>query len=181
MEVVLVMFTADGQRKGFPLARAVTIVGRREDCDLRIPLTEISRKHCRLVQEGDQLRLEDLGSSNGTFHNGARIQEAILQPGDTLQVGPVLFTVQVDGFPPDDLLKPPAEEKAPAAEESRSPAVGPSNGSNQTTTGTFTKRPLAPVENGDFAIAADDGDDEESEDNDVIDLLGSSEDEGKPK
>jgi len=107
MQVVLVMFKADGERRSFSLPRDVTVIGRREDCDLRIPLSDVSRKHCRLIKDGDTLRLEDLGSSNGTFHNQVRIQEAIVQPGDAIQIGPVAFAVQVDGVPDEDQIVPP--------------------------------------------------------------------------
>jgi pSer/pThr/pTyr-binding forkhead associated (FHA) protein len=108
MQVVLAMFRADGERRSFSISRDMTVIGRREDCDFRIPLGEISRKHCRLIKDGQTLRLEDLGSSNGTFRNGERIQEAELQPGDTIQVGPVIFVVQIDGVPADDQLQPMA-------------------------------------------------------------------------
>lgn len=114
MQVVLVMFRADGERRSFSIARDVTVLGRREDCDLRIPLTEVSRKHCRLIKDGDVLRLEDLGSSNGTFHNGERVQEAEIQPGDSVQVGPVVFAVQIDGVPADEELQPPPPPDAEA-------------------------------------------------------------------
>lgn len=113
MEVVLVMFSADGGKRSFPIIHDVTIIGRREDCDLRIPLTEVSRKHCRIIKEGDSLRIEDLGSSNGSYHNGSRVQEALIQPGDQLQVGPVIFTVQIDGNPPEDEIQPPQPQEEP--------------------------------------------------------------------
>jgi pSer/pThr/pTyr-binding forkhead associated (FHA) protein len=106
MDVNLVMFRGDGEKRSFKLPRDVTLVGRREDCDLRIPLSEISRKHCRLIKEADSLRLEDLGSSNGTFHNGQRIQESIIAPGDSIQVGPIVFVAQIDGQPPQEQLHP---------------------------------------------------------------------------
>src|SRR5687768_1098001 len=106
MQAVLVMFRSDGERRSFSMARDMTVIGRREDCDLRIPLGEVSRKHCRILRDGDSLKLEDLGSSNGTFLNGSRVQEAILSPGDTIQVGPVVFVLQVDGQPSDDELQP---------------------------------------------------------------------------
>jgi len=99
MQVVLVMFRSDGERRSFSVTREVTIVGRREDCDLRIPLSDVSRKHCRVIKDGDTLRLEDLGSSNGTFVNGQRVREATLSAGDTLSVGPVHFGVCIDGAP----------------------------------------------------------------------------------
>jgi pSer/pThr/pTyr-binding forkhead associated (FHA) protein len=110
MQVVLVMFRSDGERRSFSLSHDMTVVGRREDCDLRIPLGDISRKHCRLVKEGDSLRIEDMGSSNGTFVNGRRIQEAILNPGDNLQIGPITFVVQIDGVPADEHIQPPMSD-----------------------------------------------------------------------
>jgi len=84
----------------------MTVVGRREDCDLRIPLSDVSRKHCRLIIEGEALKVEDLGSSNGTYRNGERVQQTEIVPGDTLQVGPVIFVLQVDGYPADEDLQP---------------------------------------------------------------------------
>jgi predicted component of type VI protein secretion system len=114
MQAVLVMFRSDGERRSFSMSRDMTVIGRREDCDLRIPLGEVSRKHCRILRDGDSLKLEDLGSSNGTFLNGQRVQEAILSPGDTLQVGPVVFVLQIDGQPSDDELRPVTMEPAAA-------------------------------------------------------------------
>src|SRR5690606_17105326 len=113
-----VMFRADGERRSFSLPREMTVIGRREDCDLRIPLGDVSRKHCRLVQEGGTLRLEDLGSSNGTYHNGQRVQEATISPGDTIQIGPVVFVAQIDGMPPDDALQPLTMQAAAALDAS---------------------------------------------------------------
>src|SRR5687768_6702597 len=106
MQAVLVMFRSDGERRSFSVTRDMTVIGRREDCDLRIPLGEVSRKHCRLVRDGDILKIEDLGSSNGTFLNAHRVQEALLSPGDSIQVGPIVFVLQVDGTPADDELSP---------------------------------------------------------------------------
>src|SRR3954464_3845272 len=106
MQVVLVMFRAEGERKTFSITRDVTVMGRREDCDFRIPLGDISRKHCRIIKEENALKIEDLGSSNGTYVNGKRIHEAELQPGDTVQIGPVVFVAQLDGEPADEDLHP---------------------------------------------------------------------------
>jgi pSer/pThr/pTyr-binding forkhead associated (FHA) protein len=106
MQAVLVMFRNDGERRSFSISREMTVIGRRQDCDLMIPLGEISRKHCRIIRDGDSLRLEDLGSSNGTFHNGRRVQEAVLSAGDTIQVGPVAFVVQLDGQPEEEDMRP---------------------------------------------------------------------------
>ena len=104
MNVVLVMFKADGTRREFPIKSEGFVIGRKNNCDLRIPLTSVSRKHCELKVEGDQVKLRDAGSSNGTFHNNIRVAEAVLAAGDELVVGPVVFTVVIDGKP--DTIKP---------------------------------------------------------------------------
>ncbi|MEM6551340.1 MAG: FHA domain-containing protein [Planctomycetota bacterium] len=104
MQVMLVMFKADGNRRDFSVSKDKIIVGRKANCDLRIPLTSVSRQHCELTLDGDTIKLRDLGSSNGTFHNSIRVQEAELSAGDELVIGPVVFTVVVDGQP--DEIKP---------------------------------------------------------------------------
>ena len=104
MDASLVMFKADGSRRDFPLREGSMVVGRKNSCELRIPLSSVSRQHCEISLEGDQIKLKDLGSSNGTYHNSIRVQEAELEAGDEVVVGPVVFTVVVDGVPSD--IKP---------------------------------------------------------------------------
>ena len=104
MQAALVMFKADGSRRDFPLEPGSIVVGRKNSCELRIPLSSVSRQHCEVTVDGDTIKLKDLGSSNGTYHNSIRVQEAELAAGDEVVVGPVVFTVVVDGEPSD--LKP---------------------------------------------------------------------------
>jgi pSer/pThr/pTyr-binding forkhead associated (FHA) protein len=101
MLVQLVMFKADGQRREFTLRKDVTVIGRAIECDFQIPLLAVSRKHCQITLRQDHIAIKDLGSSNGTFLNDQRLQEADLEAGDKLAVGPVIFTVVVDGQPAD--------------------------------------------------------------------------------
>ena len=98
MKVILVMFK-DGERRDFPLTKEISVLGRRQDCALRIPTRDVSRQHCELVQQKGQLTVKDLGSSNGTYVNGKRVAESELKPGDYLKVGPVMFAVQINGKP----------------------------------------------------------------------------------
>lgn len=93
------MFKEDGSRKEFALQVGKTIIGRKEDCDLRIPLGEISRQHAVLMIDGDTATIRDLGSANGTYVNNKRITEQELDAGDHVVIGPVVFTVQIDGEP----------------------------------------------------------------------------------
>ncbi len=99
MDVRLVMFKENGERKDFPLGDGVTIIGRQDECDLRIPLGEISRKHAQLIIHGNSVTLRDMGSANGTYVNNRRIAEQDLTPGDHIVIGPVVFTVQINGQP----------------------------------------------------------------------------------
>ena len=123
MQVVLVMFRAEGDKRSFSITKDITVIGRREDCDLRIPVSEVSRKHCRVLKDGDAVRVEDLGSSNGTYHNGQRISgSATLEPGDSVQVGPVVFVLQIDGNPPDEELAPFEQRAAQHLDDSMAPS-----------------------------------------------------------
>ncbi len=99
MDVKLVYFKPNGQKKDFPLPKATTAIGRGEDCGLRVPLASVSRRHCELTLEGEALAVRDLASANGTYVNNERVTEKPLKAGDRLVVGPVVFTVQIDGVP----------------------------------------------------------------------------------
>ena len=99
MDVKLVLFKANDTQKMFPLTSEVTIIGRRQDCDLCIPLMPVSRRHCEIDKESVAIKLRDLGSLSGTFLNGKRVVEAQISAGDYLQVGPVTFAFQIDGKP----------------------------------------------------------------------------------
>lgn len=99
MSVNLVVFTEDGSQRVLPLKDGLHIVGRTADAGVRIPLPSVSRRHCELLVESSDLRVRDLGSSNGTFQNYKQVTEATLAPGDVLGIGGVLLTVQIDGIP----------------------------------------------------------------------------------
>jgi hypothetical protein len=74
----------DGQR--FALRKDM-IMGREPGCEIIIPDRQVSRRHARITVHPDGIYLEDLGSKNGTHHNGALIDDAVqLQDGDAIQV-----------------------------------------------------------------------------------------------
>src|SRR5215211_6713779 len=81
------------------VAKDVVLVGRKEDCDLRLEHKSISKLHCVIVKTDGLLLLRDLGSTNGTRVNGQRVRRAALLPNDQLQVASVRFSVQ---FAPDE-------------------------------------------------------------------------------
>lgn len=86
-------------------------VGRSRDCDLQLNLDRISRRHLRLQLDGEQLLVEDLGSTNGTFVNDERIHvPTLLNPGDTLHIADYTFRLtssdDSDGTPASRSGKP---------------------------------------------------------------------------
>jgi hypothetical protein len=58
------------------------VIGRGKHCDLVIDSSKVSREHAAIVREGDTWFIEDLGSSNGTWHQRARVQRRRIQDGD---------------------------------------------------------------------------------------------------
>lgn len=66
------------------------LVGRAPHCDLVVEHPSVSKEHARFTRKGDELRLEDLGSTNGTFHNYRRLEPRTptqVQPDDALCFG----------------------------------------------------------------------------------------------
>jgi pSer/pThr/pTyr-binding forkhead associated (FHA) protein len=70
----------------FSLDRVVVVVGRHRWCDVRIASPRVSRRHCCLALGRDGVLVRDLGSTNGTWINGQRVEEGVLRPGDELSI-----------------------------------------------------------------------------------------------
>lgn len=72
-----------------PIPNEGLSIGRSAENDLRIPDGTISRQHARIERRGDTFVVVDLNSANGTFVNGQRVQQHLLQDGDEIRVGQV--------------------------------------------------------------------------------------------
>ncbi len=103
MGATLVMFTEKGERREFKVKSSggpdKATIGRNKECDIQIALGVVSRRHCEVTLKGDKLAVRDLGSSNGTYVNNKRVQEAEIAAGETLTIGPVIFTLVINGQP----------------------------------------------------------------------------------
>src|SRR5437667_6195755 len=75
------------------VAKEMMLIGRQEDCDLRLDHKSVSKMHCVLVKTDGILLLRDLGSTNGTRVNGTRVRRAALLPEDKLSVANFHFRV----------------------------------------------------------------------------------------
>src|SRR4051812_45557258 len=88
VDVIFTIVQADGRTRDVPVKRPRTIVGRKPECNIRIPVSSVSREHCEVTLDGETLSIRDLGSSNGTYVNRDRVQQATLKAGDLLGIGP---------------------------------------------------------------------------------------------
>ncbi len=87
------------------LSSGVTQLGRAEDNDLVLPDIGVSRRHARIVVDGGSVRIDDLGSGNGTIYRGRRVESQTLADGDEVVIDPFVLMFRMIGAaeaPPDD-------------------------------------------------------------------------------
>ncbi|MFN0056612.1 MAG: FHA domain-containing protein [Planctomycetales bacterium] len=96
LQVDLKVLEGKQQGKLIPLNVRQFLIGREQDCHLRPNSDLVSRHHCVFTIDDFTVRLRDLGSTNGTFVNGERVQgQVVLNPGDTVVVGKLVFEIVV--------------------------------------------------------------------------------------
>jgi predicted component of type VI protein secretion system len=118
----------EGQR--FDLEGGRTI--GREGADITLDDDQVSRSHARVSVAGSTITIEDLGSTNGTFVNGAKIDGATtLAPGDTVRIGATTFALEAEAVAeaepepaPEPAMAEPAVTVARAAAP-QAPAPAP--------------------------------------------------------
>ena len=101
-QLVLRFISGKYQGGEFPLIEGVpVVVGRSSDLDMVLVEEMVSRRHAHIEMRSGVVQVEDLGSTNGTFVNGERVQKASLTEGDRLLIGTsILKLVAVDDVPP---------------------------------------------------------------------------------
>ncbi len=128
MDFQLVIVRGRSASQSLRLADGVTTVGRHDDCQLRIKSSQVSRRHCQLFEKKGILLVQDLGSSNGTYVNGKRIQDQrVLEPGDELMIGQVTLRVAKVG----QVAPPPPGPKAARPGDTAVVAPLPAGGSDE--------------------------------------------------
>ena len=90
----------------YKLAEGEYIIGRRSDCQIFVPDMRVSRQHARLWQDGEAWQIEDLGSNNGTFVNGEKVEIATpVRHDDEILIANNRIRVEAREAAPD--TKPP--------------------------------------------------------------------------
>ncbi len=83
-----------------PLTGDQFLIGRGNDCDLRLHVSEISRHHCLLHIDGNEITIGDMGSSNGTYVNGTRVlSQTTLHTGDEIRLGSCIYVIDLGDDP----------------------------------------------------------------------------------
>jgi pSer/pThr/pTyr-binding forkhead associated (FHA) protein len=90
------------------IVKDLVVVGRLEECDLRLEHKSVSKLHCVIVKTDGLLLLRDLGSTNGTRVNGTRVRRACLLPNDQVSIAHYKFRVYLG---PDVLPASHAHER----------------------------------------------------------------------
>lgn len=128
--------------KGFPIKGETLTFGRDPENDITLDDHEVSRYHARLLRQGTEILVEDLGSTNGTLVNGKAITERhVLQPADIISIGSSVFGVKgfsapsTVGITQVSLDKPPLPQPPPGAPASEpvAPAARPPSQPTPTT------------------------------------------------
>jgi DNA-binding winged helix-turn-helix (wHTH) protein len=89
-------FLAIARGVELPLYEGENLIGRAPDAVITIPSMKVSRHHAQITIEGETATLDDLGSKNGTFLNGTRVQQRVpLNGGDLVSIGCMTETIRV--------------------------------------------------------------------------------------
>ncbi len=78
------------------LLEGANVLGRAPDATISFDVAGVSRHHARIVVSRDAVRLEDLGSKNGTYLQRKRITSALLSDGDEIQIGKARLTFRLE-------------------------------------------------------------------------------------
>jgi len=78
-----------------PLDRSMVVVGRHPLCDVRLDSLRISRHHCCMTQDKQDVVVRDLGSTNGIRINGERVERGRLRPGDELSIAHIRYRLEI--------------------------------------------------------------------------------------
>jgi predicted component of type VI protein secretion system len=77
------------------IVKDLTLIGRRDECDVRLDHRSVSKLHCVIVKADGVLLVRDLGSTNGTRVKGERVRRAVLLPDDLISIASCKYRVHL--------------------------------------------------------------------------------------
>jgi diguanylate cyclase (GGDEF)-like protein len=86
-----VVFYGQNIGRRYFLNKPELIIGRSDSANIQVDQDSVSRHHCKILTEAGRSRLLDLDSTNGTFVNNYRVEDAELRDGDIIRVGQTIF------------------------------------------------------------------------------------------
>ena len=92
----LIVIKGADEGKQFALQGEVVPAGRDSSSRVRLTDTEVSRRHAEFRRTPEGYRVRDVGSANGTFVNGQSVRDALLRPGDHVQIGQSVLVYTAD-------------------------------------------------------------------------------------
>lgn len=96
MKTLLILYPGFENEQTIELSPGSNSIGRGRENSILVADKSLSRNHSILEVSEDKIVLRDLGSRNGTFVNEQRIEERVLNPGDRIRCGDVVFSVVID-------------------------------------------------------------------------------------
>ncbi len=93
---LLIYKRPDNTETKFEFSGKPLVIGRVTESDIMLKDSFVSRVHCGVSFANNQYTLKDLGSTNGTYRNGARIFECVLHTGDKIQAGNTTLVFELD-------------------------------------------------------------------------------------
>ena len=116
----LVLLSEGLTGRTYELKTEKTTVGRVSDNAFEIPEASVSSHHCEITLRGNDVFVKDLGSTNGTFINGEKIEEGVVKPGQILRVGMIEMRYESgDASKPAPPPPPPSAASKKLLEQTR--------------------------------------------------------------
>jgi signal transduction histidine kinase/pSer/pThr/pTyr-binding forkhead associated (FHA) protein len=92
----LIVIKGTDEGRQFALNADLLPAGRDSTSRIRLTDTEASRRHAEFIRTPDGFRVRDVGSANGTFVNNQSVRDALLHPGDHIQIGQTILVYSLD-------------------------------------------------------------------------------------
>ena len=91
----VVVYRNEKQELCVPIAESGASIGRDAGNEVQLLLPEVSKRHAHIHETPQGWHVRDLDSRNGLYVNGKKVQEALLQDGDRLMIGPYTVVFQI--------------------------------------------------------------------------------------